>query len=180
MLGQTTNPQLEQVEQAVQAKVPPDLMPAFERIVTAGLKVMYAPETRQMLANQLKQPGDPAQIVGEGIAKLMGILYQQSKGTMPMKAAIPAAQVLTCEAIDFAAKAGIMQVSSDTIAQTTKEMVTYLLQVFGFSQAKIQQFIQAGMDHSASQGTMPASADAGAGAPPPAAGGIVAGARGAA
>lgn len=179
MLGQTTNPQLEQVEQAVQAKVPPELMDAFNRIVTAGLKVMYSPETRQMLANQLKQPGDPSQIVGEGIAKLMGILYQQSKGTMPMKAAIPAAQVLTCEAIDFAAKAGIMEVSSQTIADCTKEMVTYLLQVFGFSQAKIQQFIQAGMAHSAQPEAVPA-ADGGEASAPPAAGGIVASARGAA
>lgn len=181
MLGHTTNPQLQQVEQAVQAKVPPDLMNAFERIVTAGLKIMYSPETRTMLANQLKQPGEATEIVGEGVAKLLAILYQQSKGTMPMKAAIPAAQVLLCEALDFASQAGILQVSADSIAASTKAMVTYLLQIFGFSQAKIQQYMQAGMDHSAAQqGTMPASADAGGDAPPPAAGGIVGGARGAA
>lgn len=179
MLGQSTNPQLQQVEQAVQGKVPPELMGAFQRIVTAGLKVMYSPQTRQMLASQLKQQGDPSEIVGQGIAKLMAILYQQSKGTMPMKAAIPAAQVLTCEAIDFAAKAGIMQITNDTIAQTTQEMVSALLQVFGFSQSKVQQFIQAGMEHSAKNGAaMPTSgAQAPAGNAPPA-GGIVGSAMG--
>jgi hypothetical protein len=177
MLGKTTNSQLQEVEQAVQQQVPPDLSNAFERIITAGLKIMYSPETRTMLANQLKQSGEATEIVGEGVAKLMAILYQQSKGTMPMKAAIPAAQVLTCEALDFAQQAGTLQVSGDSIAATTKAMVTYLLQIFGFSQAKIQQYIQAGMAHQG-QGTMPASADAGGGAPPPPAGGIIGGARG--
>lgn len=180
MIGQTTNPQLEQVEQAVQAKVPPALNDAFTRIVAAGQKIMYSPQTRQLLQKQLQQPGQPTEIVGEGVAKLMAILYQQSKGTMPMKAAIPAAQVLLCEALDFVAKAGILQVSSDTIAEATKAMVTYLLQIFGFSQAKIQQYIQAGMAHGGAVGTAPGDVAAAPGAPAPAAsGGIIAGARGA-
>lgn len=181
MLGKTQNPQLQQVEQAVQAKVPPNLQNAFQRIVTAGLKVMYSDDTRQMLMNQLKQPGEPTELAGQGIAKMMAILYQKSKGTMPMRAAIPAAQVLLCEGLDFMANAGMIQISADTIASSTKEMVTYLLQIFGFSKDKMQKYIQAGIAHhgAAPDASAPADMAAPAAAPAPASAGIIASARGA-
>lgn len=175
MLGQTKNPQLQQVEQAVQQKVPPELQSAFQRILTAGLTVMYSDKTRQLLQNQLRSQGNPTIIAGEGVAKLMAILYKQSKGTMPMKAAIPAAQVLLCEGLDFMAKLGLIQISSDTIAQATQEMVAYLLQIFGFSKQKVQQYIQAGMQHSQG-GAAPGAPAPQAPAPAqqaPAAGGII-------
>jgi hypothetical protein len=182
MLGKTTNPKLQKVEQAVQQQVPPDQMSAFERIVVAGEKIMYSPQTRHMLQSQLGKNGDPTEIAGEGVAKLMGIMLQKSKGTMPMKAAIPAAQVLLCEGLDFMEQAGLVQVSDEVIAQATKAMMAYLLQIFGFSKDKIDQYMHAGMAAQGNQpgGTMPASADAGGGAQPPAAGGIIGAARGAA
>lgn len=177
MLGKTNNPKLQQVEQAVQAKVPPDLMNAFDRIVVAGEKIMYSPETRQMLQSQLGKQGDPTEIAGEGVAKLMGIMFKKSKGTMPMKAAVPAAQVLLCEGLDFMEQAGLVQVTDEVIAQATKAMMAYLLQIFGFSKDKVDQYMHAGMDN---HGTMPASEDAGDGAPSAAAGGIIKSAQGAA
>lgn len=156
MLGKTKNPQLQQVEQAVEDKVPPDLQDALQRIVTGGLTVMYSPQTRQMLVSQLNKPGEPTEVAGEGIAKLMALLYKQSKGTMPMKAAVPAAQILLCEGLDFMAEAGKVQITSDTIAQATKAMMAYLLQVFGFSKDKVQQFMQAGAQNAAPQQAAPA------------------------
>jgi hypothetical protein len=181
MLGKTTNPQLQAVEQAVQTKVPPELNSAFQRIVAAGEKVMYAPETRHLLQSQLSQKGAPADLAGQGVAKLMGLLFKESKGTMPMKAAIPAAQVLLCEALDFMEKAGLVQVGDDLIAEATKDMMAYLLQIFGFKKAQIDQYMHAGMaSQGSTDGTMPASADAGGGAQAPAAGGIINSAQGAA
>jgi hypothetical protein len=175
MLGKTTNPELQKVEQAVQAKVPPEMQNAFQRIVTAGMVVMYSDKTRQMLTNQLRQQGDPAIIAGEGVAKLMAILYQQSKRTMPMRAAIPAAQLLLCEGLGFMADAGMVQISNELIAQATQEMITYLLQIFGFSKQKIQQYIQAGMQKQGGSAA-PAAIQPAAPAQP---GGIIAAARGA-
>lgn len=179
MLGQTTNPQLQAVEQAVQQHVAPDQVNAFQRIVAAGEKIMYSDQTRHLLQSQLAQKAEPTEIAGQGVAKLMGLMYKESKGTMPMKAAVPAAQVLLCEALDFMEKAGVVQVSDDLIAQATKAMMAYLLQVFGFKKQQIARYMQAGMDAHGEQGAMPASADAGAGAPPAAAGGIVNSAQGA-
>lgn len=144
MLGQTTNKQLQAVEQAVQEKIPANMQAAFQRIVAAGMKVMYSPQTRQMLQNQMNQPGEPTEIAGEGVAKLIAMLFKESKATMPMQAAVPAAQVLLCEGLDFMEKSGKLKVDNDTIAAATQAMVAYLLQIFGITQDKLGALMQAG------------------------------------
>lgn len=144
MLGQTNNPTLQQIEQEVQSKVPQDMQNAFQRIVTGGLKIMYDPKTHEMVSNQLNQEGDPSDVAGEGVAKLIGLLYKESKGTMPIKAAIPAAQILLCEGLDFMEKAGRIELNNDTIAKATQDMIGYLLQLFGFKQEQIAEYMKAG------------------------------------
>lgn len=144
MLGQTNNPALQSVEQAVQEKVPQEMQEAFQRIVTAGEAIMYSPESRESVMQQMNGEGDPAESVGEGVAKLFIILLQKSKGSMPMEAGIPAAQVLLCEGLDFMEKAGKIQATPDIIASATKAMMGYLLQLMGVSQEKLQQLMQAG------------------------------------
>ena len=148
MIGQTQNPLLIKTERAIQEKLKPQSVSAFQRIVTAGLKVMYSPQTRQMLARQLMSGGDPATVAGEGAAKLMGILISQSKGSMLqpaiLPAVMPAATVLLCEGLDFMEKAGKAQVTPDLLAEATHTMGTALLQVLGatperIAQAKAQQ-----------------------------------------
>lgn len=175
MIGNTTNPTLQKIEQAINAKVDPQLQNAFQRIVAAGLKIMYSPQTRQLLQNQMRQHGEPTEIAGEGVAKLIAIAYKESRGTMPMKAAIPAAQVLLCEALDFMAKAGMIEITNDTIAESTKSMIAYLLQIFGFTQQKIQQFMQKGMQYQPPSPGAPNDVKAAQ----PAAGGILSSAMGA-
>ena len=97
MLGKTTNKLLQATERKIEQKVKPEFRTAFIRVVNAGLTMMYAPQTRDMVLTQLKSPGDPAKVVGEGAAKLMLLLMSKSKGTMPPQAMIPAATVLLCE-----------------------------------------------------------------------------------
>ena len=86
MLGKTTNPLLQKTEAATEAKVPPKYKGAFQRIVAAGLRVMYSEQTHDMMVKELQKPQDPSINIGEGVAKLMGILWSQGKGTLPMQA----------------------------------------------------------------------------------------------
>ena len=144
MLGKTQNPQLQAVEQAISEKVPPELKGAFQRIIVAGEKVLYDKSTGDLVQQQLNQPGDPAHIAGEGVAKLFMLLFQQSKQTMPMKAGIPAAQMLLCEVLSFMESIGKVKVDDALIAAATKELMNYLLQAFGISQEKLQKMATAG------------------------------------
>lgn len=146
MLGQGHNELLQKVEQAVLEKVPQDKVNAFQRIVAAGEKIMYSDQTRQMLANQLNQQGDPAEIAGEGVAKLFALMFKESRNTMPMDAGILASQVLLCEALDFLEKTGRVQITNEVIGDATQAMIAYLLQMFGVSPDKLTQMMQAGAD----------------------------------
>ena len=141
MIGKTTNPLLQKTEEAIAAKVPANLKNAFQRIITAGLKVMYDPKTNDMMAKELKSQGDPAEIAGAGVAKLLGLLMNQSKGTMPMKAAIPAATVLLCEGLDFMEQAGLVKVDQNVLAKAMQAMSSSFLQLLGVTPDKMGQMI---------------------------------------
>ena len=170
MIGKTTNKLLQTTERKMEAKVKPEFRTAFLRVVTAGMKLMYDPQTRGMVTQQLKSQGSPAQVVGEGIAKLMLLLMSKSKGTMPPQAMIPAATVLLCEGLDFAEKAGMVRVDKAMIASAMQEMTSALMQGMKITPDRLSQMAQKAQTGAVDTTPPPA-------APPPApapAGGIVA------
>lgn len=141
MLGNTQNQLLQQTEQAIQAKVPPKLQDAFQRTVKAGLTIMYSPQSNKLMMQQLGKPGDPLQNVGEGAAKLVGLLYRQSHHTMPVSIAAPAAIIFMCEAMDFLEQSGKVEVTKESIDQATQDTAAFVLQLFGVSQDKLHQIV---------------------------------------
>jgi len=152
MLGKTQNAILQQVEQNITQKVDPSMAQAFERIVTAGLKVMYDPRTHPLMVKQLSKPGDPATVAGEGAGALLGMLYKESKGTMPIKPAVLAAQIWLCEGLDFMAQAGQIQITDELVANATKSLLSHILQIFGVNPNKINQAAQVGQNAAAGPG----------------------------
>lgn len=149
MIGKTQNEILQQVEQAIVAKVPPDKKNAFDRIVTAGLKVMYDPQSHPLMVKQLSKPGDPATIAGEGAGALLGMIYKESKGSLPITEGVMASQIWLCEALDFMAQSGQIQITNDLVANATKSLMSHILQIFGVNPAKINQAAQAGQQANA-------------------------------
>jgi hypothetical protein len=141
MLGKTTNPLLQKTEQNIMGKLKPEYQMPFQRTVTAGLQLMYGSDNKTM-AQQLSKSPDYAHNVGEGAAKLVGILFHQSKNTMPVEIAVAAATVFMCEGLDFLEKAGKVKVTPDLLAETTQDMGASVLQLFGVSQDAMQQAVQ--------------------------------------
>ena len=78
------NPLLKQIEQQNEAKVQPELKATYQRIVTAGEHILYSPQAHKLMQQQMKSNKDPALAAGEGIAKLLAILINQSKKTLNM------------------------------------------------------------------------------------------------
>jgi hypothetical protein len=141
MLGNTQNPLLMKTEQETAAKVLPKFKNSFERIIAAGLKFMYSKETHDEMVGILNAKRPPEINVGDGVGKLMGILWNEGKGTLPMQAYMPAAAVLLCEGMDFAEKAGKIQVTPQTLAAATKECYAIVLRQFGVTPEKMQQML---------------------------------------
>ena len=161
------NQLLANTKSAILKKADPRLVPAIDKTVTAGQKVMYADSTRQMLKAQLGKGNDP-ETIGAGIAKLAGILYNQSKKQLPPQILIPASTVLLCEGLQFLEDAGTVKVDANFLAECTKAMGSALAQLFGATPDKLQGMVNQAQSQQPAQGAQPA---------PPA--GIVAGAQGA-
>lgn len=174
------NPLLQQAAQAVMAKVPAQLQPIVQKIVATGEKVMYSPNTRDMMFKQLGGDGEPAELAGAGAAKLFGILFNQSKKTIPLEAGAPAAAILLFEGLDFLEQAGKVQVTPDVLAQATQALGSNMLQLLGVGPDKIQMLMtKANSAQAAAQGNaeQPQGGAMQATTAPP--GGIVASAQGA-
>lgn len=127
---------LQQIEQQVTEEVKkrePGLLTAVEKIVSAGMKVMVSPQMRDMVVKQFANatPEQMPQKIAQSIASLITILQQQSKGPMPQGAIVPAAVILMCRAIEMLGQAGRYPVTKETIAQTTQELLAYLMQKAG-------------------------------------------------
>ena len=134
----------EKVKIAVESKVEPAFKKAFDKIIIAGLKVMHSPETRKMTEKQMMAEGDPIENAAEGVAKLLILLFAESKNTMSMKAGIPAAQVLLLEGMEDMEELGLLEVNNQTISDATEKMMAYILQLLGIDKSKMGEYMKAG------------------------------------
>ncbi len=130
---------LAQAEQAIQAKIPPAMQANFEKVVHAGLTILYSPKLAQQRNAQLANVTDPAQLAGQGAARMVSNLFQQSGKKIPIPLIIPAAMVLAFEFLDLAAKAGKAQITPDLIAKATQAVADAILPLFGATKDKVAQ-----------------------------------------
>jgi hypothetical protein len=176
------NPLLQQAEQAILSKVnPQQLVPAIQKIVGEGKKILYSPQTRSMVINQLSKSNDMAHVAGEGAAKLIAMILHQAPGSMPPQAMIPAATMLLCECLDLLEGMGKTQVTPEILANSMKEMSSSLMQLFGVTPERLQALIsksQAGGAQPGQAAPEPMQSQAAPAAPMAPAGGLIAQARG--
>lgn len=132
------NQLLAKASEAILAKVDQRLHPVVQKVVEQGKRVMYDEKTRPMAMHQLKAAKDPESI-GAAVAKLAGILFNQSRNTLPMEVLMPAATLLLCEALGFLEEAGVLQVDNDLLAKCTMAMSSAFLQLMGVTPEKLQE-----------------------------------------
>lgn len=173
-----TDPILTKVTEMMMSKVPKQLNHAVDEVVVAGNKIINSDKTRKMVMQQLKKPGDPAANLGEGIAKLVSIVWKHSNGQLPIKAVIPAGVVLLCQSIQFLADAGMVQISNEFVQAATQDFASTMLQLMGVTPDKLGGMMskvaqQGGQQQGGQQQPQPAAQ------PAQQPGGIIAGAQGA-
>ena len=154
--------------QNIKAKlnIPPNLQNAFDRVTTAGMKVLYDPATQDEIKQHLAGPGDMGTKLGEGIATVVLHMFKESNGTMPPNIMIPAGIYLVAEAADFLSQSGKFQIADSDVGAAIQILIQALMKAFGINGSNAQQL--AGQ----LQGQSPSS-------PAPAPGGIIQSAQGA-
>lgn len=127
----------------------------LDKIVLAGRKVMFSEQSHKLFLEQLDGPGTIAQKLGQGVAGLMALLWQESKQSLPPQLLIPGGMVLVAVAADFLRKGG-MDVSDEDVAGGIEAMVTALLQAGGVDPDKMAEM---GSRSGDAGGKMPVPAD---------------------
>lgn len=111
---------------------------AYDKIVAAGTKVIYDKETFSELIKGIDQSEDPISEVAEGIVGILGLLYKQSRKTMPLVPMISAGMALLIDAMDFMEQAGVADIDKETLAKATAIYMNSLLPKMGLTPEKMQ------------------------------------------
>lgn len=139
MLGQASSPMLAQAEQGIQNKVKPELKASLDKVVQAGLTILYAPKLTDQRNQMIANSQDPAKDAAQGAARMVSNLYQQSGQKMPTDLIVPAAMLFAFEWLDLVSKAGKVQITPDLIARTTRDVGSAVLPMFGVTPDKLTQ-----------------------------------------
>lgn len=122
-------------------KMPPELQNAYERVVVAGMKIMFDKSSHRLLLKEIQGPGTPGEKLGKGIVGLMMTMFQKSNKTMPPAVIVPAGLELLMQAAEFANKSGLMKVTNQDIGEGVDIMLNLLLKAFGVKPEQIQQML---------------------------------------
>ena len=129
----------ESVEENI--KMPPELQEAYERVVIAGMKVMFSKESHKFMLKELQREGPMDQRLGKGIAGLMLLLVKESNNTIPPEVIIPAGMKLMMEAVDFMRETGLGEPTNAEIGSGMQIMISTILEKFGVAPDKMEQML---------------------------------------
>lgn len=117
-------------------EVPPELKEPFQRILAAGMKVMYDEQTHELAMKQLDGPGAMGKKLGEGVAGLLMMLFQESNSTLPPQLIIPAGVFFIADVADFLQEAG-KPIESQDVGQAVETMLHLIFQQAGMDAEKM-------------------------------------------
>ena len=112
----------------IDAKLPPAKSHALDRIIIAGMRIMFSAQTHQMMLQELQAPGAISDKLAQGITKLILLMLKESNGTMPPDLFIPAGTILLAKAAEFLNQSGT-PVSEDDFRQAIVKLTALIKKV---------------------------------------------------
>ena len=100
-----------------------------EKMVMAGMKMLYAKETRQMLMSSINADEPVEQTLAHNIAGIMLMLWEKSQGKLPPESIGPAAAMLVYELASFFKQSG-KEVSSEQVKEAITLLIPMLVKMF--------------------------------------------------
>ena len=122
-------------------KMPPELQNAYERVVLAGMKIMFSEKTNQLVMKQMQGEGPVSERLGIGIAGLMATLFKESNKTMPPAVIIPAGVYLLAQAADFLKQSQIENIDDKAIGDAMQIFVETAIKMFGGDTDKVYSIL---------------------------------------
>lgn len=119
-MGNLNNPLLQQTEDKIEGNLTPETRADYMKVVVAGLHIALDKGANGFMA-KLRNSQDPIGDAARGAVALVLIMRKESRGVMPMKAAIPAGMTLMLHGLDFIDRAGVAKIAEpelDNAART--------------------------------------------------------------
>lgn len=130
--AQLSNPLLQQAEQQLETKLTPENAADVDKIIVAGLHIALAKGPDGFMG-RLRNVPDPISACAQGAVSLVLILRKQSRGVMPMKAAVPAAMSLMLRGLDFVDRSKIVPIGEPELVRATHIFTDFLFAKLGVS-----------------------------------------------
>lgn len=132
------NQLIQQAKAKIEQAVKPDQQDAYQRIVTAGKKVMFSKEMNAQLLAGLNDAQDRIKTTVDGVIGIVGLLFKQSRNTMPPAPMVLAGQTLLLEALDFLEQAQMVQVTPETLGTATQIYLNTMMPKIGLTPERMQ------------------------------------------
>lgn len=114
----------------------PQQQDQLQRIVVAGLRVMFDAKTHKLMLKQLDGPDPLPHKVGTGVAGLVALLLRESNNTIPPNLLIPAGLVLVAYACQWVSQSG-QPMSPQDVGMAMRTMVEAVLRAGGVDPGKL-------------------------------------------
>ena len=132
---------LEATEQKIESSLMPDLKQDYMKIVVSGMKVAAHNGANGILSG-LTRRKDPVGDCAIGAINLVMMMSHQAKGTMPMKAMIPAAMTLMLQALDLLDKTGTVKIGVPELDRATRAFTNHIFKVLKITPQMLQNGAQ--------------------------------------
>lgn len=130
--------ELEQMRSLLDGK----LGDAYDRVLTAGMKMMYSAENSKMMQGIIMDEKIPvANKLGEGIANLLVMMDNQGNGTIPKEVLVPVGVALMFEVADYLFEVGI-EFTEDDLGDALELLIRSVLVGYGIDPSKIDDVIE--------------------------------------
>jgi len=120
-----------EIRQGLRENVPPPMREAYDKVVTAGMKIMFDKSTHHLLLEQMQAEGEVSDKLAEGVAALMAMMLKNTKGAFPQQLIIPAGIELMLHAADFIAQGGGETVTAEDMGAAVQKFVFKLFEGTG-------------------------------------------------
>jgi hypothetical protein len=111
---------------------------AYDKLVSAGTKIIYDKATFQKLSQGIAQSKTPVEDVAKGLVTVINIMLRQARGTAPQDAVAQAGMALLLDALDFMEQAGLVKVDKQVLGQATQTFIEALLPTLGLNPQRLQ------------------------------------------
>lgn len=120
-----------ELRDGLRENVPPPMREAYDKLVTAGMKIMFDKSTHHLMQEQMQGEGPIDERLSEGVASLMAMMLKNSNGAFPQQLIIPAGIELMLHAADFAAQAAGERIDGETMGSAIQKFVFQLFEGAG-------------------------------------------------